>query len=300
MMKTNKLANSHSDKIFDIINIFLMVILGCIFTYPLIFIISASISDPNAVWNGQVWLWPVNISWKGYYYIIKNNDIWLGYRNTIFYTVVGVAINLVLTICAAYPLSRKDFLPRNFFMAIFVFTMYFSGGMIPTYLVIKDLHMINTVWALLIPNAVSIFNIIITRTYFQTSIPPELQEAAYIDGCGTMTFLLKIVIPLSGPILAVMALFYGVGHWNDYFSALLYLNNKNIYPLQLFLRSILSQNQVNISMMGTDSVALAEKQKIGEAMKYGIIIVSTLPMLIIYPFIQKFFTKGMMIGALKG
>ncbi len=296
----NVMHQSKGDTAFDVINIILMAVMFCVFLYPLLFIVSASLSNPNAVWNGNVWLLPVEPSLIGYKYIVNESNIWLGFRNTIFYTVFGVCINLVMTVCAAYPLSRKDFFLRNFFMGLFVLTMYFSGGMIPTYMVVKKLGMVNTIWAMLIPNAVSIFNIIITRTYFQNSIPEELREASEIDGCNSLQFLMRIVLPLSGPILAVMALYYGVGHWNAFFNALIYLSKKELYPLQLFLRDILTKNQVNFEMLITDGLAMAEQQRIAQTMKYGIIIVSTLPILAVYPFVQRFFVKGVMIGALKG
>jgi len=297
---TNNVSQPRADKIFDIVNVTIISILGIILLWPLIFVVSASLSNPSAVWNGEVLLFPVGLNIDGYKYVFENKDVWLGYGNTLFYTVIGTIINLILTICAAYPLSRKDFVPRNFLMAVFVFTMYFNGGLIPTYLVVSDLGIINTRWALLLPTAVSIFNVIITRTYFQTSIPKSLQEAAEIDGCNTAQFLIRIVLPLSAPIIAVMALYYGVAHWNEYFNAMIYLQDKELYPLQLFLREILIQNQVTADMFGLDAAELAKKAHLAETMKYSLIIVASLPILIVYPFIQKYFVKGIMIGAIKG
>jgi putative aldouronate transport system permease protein len=297
---SNKLPQPMQDNIFDIVNIFIMILMFVIFTWPLIFVVSASISNPNAVWNGQVVLLPVGLNLNGYKEVLKYTDIWIGYRNTIFYTIVGTSINLLMTLCAAYPLSRKEFVPRNFLMVMFMVSMYFSGGLIPTYLLVKDLHLINTFWAMMIPNAVSIFNIIITRTYFQSSIPESLKEAAELDGANTVQFLIKIVIPLSAPIIAVMALFYGIAHWNSFFNALIYLNSKNLFPLQLFLRDILLQNTTNLDMAGLDPAQAEAKAKLAETIKYSLIIVASVPVLCIYPLIQRFFVKGVMIGAIKG
>lgn len=290
------------DRIFDIVNHVLLIGVLLIFLYPLIFILSASISDPAAVWGGEVWFLPKDITLSGYKMIFEKDVIWSGYRNSILYMVVGTCINLVMTITAAYPLSRRDFKARGFLMGLYTVTMFFSGGLIPTYLLVKSLHLLDTPWALLLPNAVAFWNIVVTKTYFQTTIPPELLEAASIDGCNNMGFLLKIVIPLSAPIIAVMALFYGVGHWNSYFNAMIYLSDRNIFPLQLFLREILVQSQVQSQMMDSTSgaQALLEQQKVAETIKYGMIIVSSLPMLIIYPFVQKYFVKGIMVGSIKG
>lgn len=294
------LSGSKQDNAFDVVNVIIMAILLVIFVWPLVFVISASISDPNAVWTGKVLLFPVGLNWDGYKEILAYRDIWVGYRNTIFYTVVGTIINLFMTVCAAYPLSRKDFALRNFFMIMFMVTMYIGGGLIPTYLVVSQLHITNTIWAMIVPSAVSIFNVIITRTYFQNSIPDSLQEAAELDGANTAQFLMKIVLPLSAPILAVMALYYGVGHWNDYFTALIYINDKEMFPLQMFLRDILIQNKVGMDMMGLDAAQVEAKAKLAQTIKYSVIIVASVPPLCIYPFIQKYFVKGVMIGAIKG
>ena len=215
--------------------------------------------------------------------------------------MVGTFINLVMTICAAYPLSRKDFVPRNFLMFIFMLTMYFSGGLIPTYLVVSKMHLLNTPWAMMIPGAVSIYNVIITRTYFVNSIPSSLQEAAELDGANTFQFLMKIVLPLSKPIIAVIALYYAVGHWNDFFTALIYLNDKELMPLQSFLRDLLMSNKMSLNnMQGLDAAQAEAKMQLSQTLKYSAIIVSTVPVLCIYPFIQKYFVKGVMIGSVKG
>jgi len=299
-LKSGKIHQSWHDTVFDIINITIMVILFVLFVWPLLFVFSASFSDPNAVWNGKMWGIPVGFNVECYKTILRYKNIWVGYRNTIVYTVLGTVINLIMTICAAYPLSRKDFVPRNFLMGMFVFTMYFGGGLIPTYLVVQKLGMLDTLWAMVIPGAVSIYNVIVTRTYFQSNIPESLQEVAELDGANSAQFLIYIVLPLSAPIIAVMALYYGVGHWNSYFSALIYLQDMKKYPLQMFLRDILIQNEVDLNMFGLDTAQAEAKQRLAQTIKYGVIIVASVPVLCIYPFVQKYFVKGVMIGAIKG
>jgi putative aldouronate transport system permease protein len=267
--------------------------------YPLIFVASASVSDAITVIKGEVWLLPKNLSFTGYKLIFENKEILTGYANTILYTVVGTALNLIMTIMAAYPLSRKDFAGRNVIMAMIVFTMFFSGGLIPTYLLVKDLGMINTMWALIIPGVVSVWNVIIMRTFFQTSIPVEVQESAAIDGCSNIQTLWSIVLPLSMPIIAVMILFYSVGHWNAYFNALIYLNDRVKYPLQLFLREILIKSQTD-QMTSSMDLSIQKHLMEAEAIKYAVVIVANLPVLMLYPFLQKYFVKGIMVGAIKG
>ncbi|WP_409346065.1 carbohydrate ABC transporter permease [Paenibacillus sp. MBLB4367] len=289
---------SRGDRVFDWVNYGLLGIILLVVIYPLIFVLSASISDPQAVNSGKMWLWPMNITFLGYERIFMNKEILTGYLNTIMYTLLGTSINLVLTVLAAYPLSRRDLAGKNVVMALFVFTMFFSGGLIPSYLLVKNLGMLNTVWALVIPGAVSIWNIIIMRTFFQQSIPHEIQEAAEIDGVTDFQLLLKIILPLSMPILAVMTLFYSVGHWNSYFSALIYLTDHHKFPLQLVLREILVQNQME--EMAGSSTAMTDQILLAQTIKYAVIIVANLPVLMLYPLIQKHFTKGIMVGALKG
>lgn len=304
MLKKNRagsVKNSYSDKIFDIINIAVMAALVLIFVWPLWFVVIASFSNPNEVWNGNVILLPKGFTLAAYEAVAEYKMIWTGYRNTIIYTVAGTVINLIMTVCAAYPLSRKDFVPRNFFMFMFMLTMYFSGGLIPTYLVVNKLHILNTPWAMMLPGAVSIYNVIITRTYFINSIPSSLQEAAELDGANTFQFLMKIVLPLSKPIMAVIALYYAVGHWNDFFTALIYLNDKDLMPLQSFLRDLLMSNKMSLAnMQGLDAAQAEAKMQLSQTLKYSAIIVSTVPVLCIYPFIQKYFVKGVMIGSVKG
>jgi multiple sugar transport system permease protein/putative aldouronate transport system permease protein len=212
--------------------------------------------------------------------------------------VVGTLVNLAVTILAGYALSRKDLVGRNFFMFLFAFTLLFNGGIVPTYLVVNQLGLINTRWALIIPQALSVWNLIITVTYFRTSIPPELLEAAQLDGCNDFQFLARVVLPLSTPIIAVLTLFYAVSHWNEYFAALLYLNKQELYPLQIMLRNILVQNQIDFTMI--DISAYAARQAMRELLKYALIVVASVPVLLIYPFVQRYFIKGIMIGAIKG
>ncbi|CAM4116173.1 carbohydrate ABC transporter permease [Lederbergia lenta] len=294
-------SRTRGDKIFDYANVTFFLIILFITIYPLYFMLIASFSSPDSVNNGEIWLWPKDITFEGYKMIFEHEKIWTGYKNSIIYTVVGTLVNVVLTITGGYALSRKDLVGRNVFMFFIVFTMFFSGGMIPNYLLVKDLGMVNTLWAMVIPNAISVFNLIIVRTFFQSTIPDELLEAAKVDGCSDWKFFLKIVLPISTPIIAVMVLFSAVGHWNTYFSALIYLRDSNLFPLQLVLRDVLILTQAQEVM---DSGALmegnAELQNVSELIKYGVVIIASLPVLILYPFVQKHFVKGVMIGSIKG
>ncbi|RAV23117.1 carbohydrate ABC transporter permease [Paenibacillus contaminans] len=298
-MKSTAIKEPNGDRLFNALIYVTLFLFTVSVLYPLIFILSASISSPESVMSGKVWLWPVDFSLEGYQAVFKHKLIGTSFLNSLFYTGVGTIINVVFTLMAAYPLSRKDFYIRNWIMAIFVFTMLFSGGLIPSYLLVKDLGLLNTRWALLLPGAIGVWNVIIARTYFRTTFPDELLEAAQMDGCSDFKFLWKVVLPLSGPIIAVITLFYAVGHWNSFFNAMLYLKDQNMYPLQLVLREILVQNQVDSSMIVDVEEAMA-REGLKELLKYSLIVVSTFPVLIIYPFIQKHFVKGMMIGSLKG
>ncbi|WP_163538768.1 carbohydrate ABC transporter permease [Gracilibacillus sp. YIM 98692] len=298
-MNLSKINRTKEDKIFDVINITLLTLMLLAILYPLYFIVIASISNPDRIFAGDVWLYPIEVTFEGYARIFQDGKIWIGYKNTIIYTAVGTAINIALTLTAAYALSRKDFFGRNFFMFMFVFTMFFSGGLIPTYLVVQNLGMVNTMWAMIIPKAVAIWNIIVARTFFQSTIPDEMLEAAKVDGCSNTKFFTKIVLPLSKPVIAVMVLFYAVGHWNSYFDALVYLNDEALYPLQLILRNILIQNEAAATMV-SDVESVAAQQRVADLIKYGVIIVGSLPLLIVYPFIQKYFVQGVMIGGIKG
>ncbi len=298
-MHKTKMKEAGSDRLFTIVNYSVLTLIMIIVLYPLVYVVSASFSSSSAVLSGRVWLWPVEPTLDGYRAVFKNGMVIRGFMNTVFYTVAGTGINLLFTVLAAYPLSRKDFRGRNIFMLLFVFTMMFNGGLIPTYLLVKNLGMIDTVWSMLIPAALSVWNVIIMRTYFQTTIPGELLEASQLDGCTDFRFLLRIVLPLSGPILAVIALFYAVGHWNQYFNAMIFLKRADLYPLQLILRDILVQNEINIDMLG-DAKTAAARQGLRELLKYSLIVVTSVPLLVVYPFVQKFFVKGVMIGSLKG
>ena len=294
-------ARTTSDGVFDAVNsVFLTVVLMAV-SYPLLFVVSASFSDPAALLSGQVWLLPVRPSLNGYQAVLQSSKVWIGYANSLFYLVAGTAVNVGITLLAAYALSRKDFTPRRVIMFLFIFTMFFDGGLIPTYLVVRSLGLINMRAALIIPAAISIWNLIVARTFIEHTIPDELVDAARMDGCNHSRFLMSVVIPLSTAMIAVIALFYGVAHWNEFFEALLYLNDESKFPLQIFLRQILLQNQVDSEMMaGVDPEAQAAREYLSELLRYALIIVGSLPVLLIYPFAQKYFVKGVMIGAIKG
>ena len=291
------------ERMFDVINITVLFLFMVVILYPLIYILSASFSDPKYVFNGTMWLLPKGFTAVGYRRILDYRDIWMGYGNTLFYTVVGTVMNLAVTLPCAYALSRREMKGRNFVMGMLVVTMYVSGGLIPSYLNLKEMGFINTRWLLLITNLAMVHYIIISRTFFH-SIPDELIEAATIDGCGNFRIFFQIVLPLSSAIIAVMALYYGVGHWNEYFNAMIGLRSRSLFPLQLFLRHILVQSQISdemLSSMDMDSAAaLLEKQQIANMIKYCVIVVSSAPMLMIYPFLQRYFIKGVMIGSIKG
>ncbi|AEE97004.1 carbohydrate ABC transporter permease [Mahella australiensis] len=294
-----KIKRTRADVIFNAVNNTFLIICLIVVLYPLIYIVSASFSSPQAVTSGKVWLFPVDFSLAGYKAVFENDYILTGYGNTIIYTVVGTAVNLVMTVLAAYPLSRKDFYGRDAFMFLFAFTMIFNGGLIPTYLLVSQLGLINTRWALIIPGAISVWNVIITRTYYQNTIPDELLEAAQLDGCSDIQFIWSVVLPLSKAITAVLVLFYGVGHWNEFFNAFIYLSKKELYPLQIVLRDILIMNSIDPNMVA-DTELMVAKQGLADLLKYSLIVVASVPVLCIYPFVQKYFVKGVMIGAIKG
>lgn len=290
---------SRADAVYYAIVNALLLLLIIVVLYPLIYILSSSFSSPNAVISGKVWLYPVDISLAGYRAIFQYRDVFIGYRNTIFYTVFGTFINISLTMGAAYALARRGLPGKGFFTFLFTFTMIFSGGLIPNYLLMKGLGLLNTVWALLIPGAIGVTNLIIARTFIQSNVPEEVLEAARIDGCSDFRFFFTIVLPLSKAVLAVLTLYYAVGHWNSYFNAFIYLNNKQLYPLQLFLRDILVNSQIS-SEAAADEDLQQSALGIQELIKYALIVVSSVPILCIYPFIQKYFEKGVLIGSLKG
>ena len=290
------MKKSIGEKAFDVLMYGCIGISILLILYPLYFILIASISDQNLVANGRVFLIPKGIQYGGFKRVFENDLLLSGYRNTILYTALGTVVNMVLTIPAAYALSRKDFLPRRVLMFLFVFTMYFSGGFVPTYLLMKDLRLLNTIWVMIIPFAVNVTNLIIARSFFESSIPDELLEAAVMDGCSNTKFFLHIVLPLSKAILAVITLYYAVQHWNEYFNALIYLKDTALYPLQLVIRDILVMNQKASASASAASSAV----QIAEQVKYAVILISTVPVMIFFPFVQKYFMKGVMIGAVKG
>lgn len=300
-MALSKHIHSKDDLLMDAAVSLIGILVIVVTLYPLIFIVSASFSNPSNVINGDVILLPVNISLEGYKTIFNYSLIWTGYRNTVFYTFFGTVFSLILTIPAAFALSRKDLVGRNIVMVYFAITMFFSGGLIPTYLVVKNLGLVNAPAVMIILGAVSVWNLVIARTFFQGSIPMELQEAAYIDGSSTTRMFFTIVLPLAKPIVAVLALYVAVNQWNSYFNGLIYLNKTEYYPLQIFLRNILILDQMEDLIGDPDSVeSLLEKMRLKESMKYGIVVLSSLPVLLMYPFLQKYFVKGMMVGAIKG
>ncbi len=304
MKTTSLIKDTRADKIFLIFVYVFLAISLLIVLYPLIYIISASISNPHLVNSGEMWLLPKGITFEGYRTLLGNSSIWLGYLNTIYYTVLGTSINLLVTLPCAYALSREDFYGRRAFTNFMLVTMFLSGGLIPSYLLIRSLGMLNTVWALVIPGAVSVYNVVVTRTFFQSTIPREMEEAAIVDGCSDFRLFMQIVLPLSTPIIAVMALFYGVGHWNSFFNALIYLSDRSMYPLQMILREILILQDMSSNTVSNVTSEMANmlysKQQLAQVIKYGVMIVSSLPVIIVYPFLQKYFVKGMMVGSIKG
>jgi putative aldouronate transport system permease protein len=293
-----RIRDSFGDRVFIFfVYLFLVVVLLAVL-YPMIYIVSASFSDPLAVTAGEVWLFPVNFSLRGYEVTFQNPQIVTGYLNSLFYTVVGTFISVVLTVFVAYPLSRRDLYGSNVLMFLITFTLIFSGGLIPTYLVVKDLGMIDTRWALLIPQAVAAFQVIIARTFFRSAIPDELVEAAELDGCNDLQFIWSVVLPLSKPIIAVLALMYAVAQWNGYFDALIYLKSSDLQPLQLVLRNILILNTTSGGSM--DAAAMAQRRQLADLLKYCLVVVGSVPVLMLYPFVQRYFVKGMLIGSIKG
>jgi len=299
VQKQNKIKNTREDRFFNSI---VMIILGTMFLiilYPLVFVISSSFSSPWAVSTGKVFLWPVDLSLEGYKAVFSNQMIGIGYINTVIYTVFGTLLNVFMTMLAAYPLACPKLPGKKIFMFMFTFTMLFSGGMIPSYILIRNLGMLNTRLAMIIPGAIGVYNMIITRTFIMNSIPGELQEAAEIDGASDIQYLWHCVLPLSKAVIAVITLYYAVGHWNAYFNAFLYLTNRYLFPLQIVLRDILISNTIDPSVM-MDETLMAAKLGLADLLKYALIIVSSLPVMMIYPFIQKYFIQGVMIGSLKG
>lgn len=288
-----------SDKIFYSITFLVLTLLFLTVLYPILFVLASSFSSGPAVTGGKVFLWPVDFSLEGYNIVFHNKDILTGFANSIFYTVAGTSVNIVMTMIAAYALSRSDLPGASPIMLLFTFTMFFSGGMIPTYMLIQNLKMIDTRWSIIIPGAVGVYNLIIARTFIRSNIPNELLEASQIDGCSDIRFFTGIVLPLSKAVVAVLVLFYGVGHWNSYFNPMLYLNSRELFPLPIFLKEILIANQIDPSTV-TDPELQLQIAQTADVIKYALIVVTTVPVMLIYPFIQKYFVKGVMIGSIKG
>lgn len=299
MSKSVKIKESFGDRVFNVTLFIVLTAAMLVVLFPLYFIVIASISDPVLVQSGEVLFWPKGITFEGYKMIFQDSSIWKGYGISLWCVVVGTIINLFFTIPAGYALSRKDLPGKKFFMLFLTFTMFFGGGLIPTYLLVKDLGLINSLWSLVLTDAVSVINIIIVRTYFQTNIPEELYEAAQMDGCSEVKTFFKIAIPLAKPIIAIMVLYYGLGQWNQFFKGIIYIQDENLYPLQLVLRNILVQNTSTAgATMNTDT--FLAQQRLAELIKYGVIIIGSLPPILAYPFVQKYFEKGVMVGSVKG
>ena len=297
--KRNVIKPAASDRVFAAIVGVILVLLTMIVLYPLLYVLSASFSSANAVSTGKVVLWPVDFSLEGYQRVFDYSRVWIGYRNTLAYTLVGTAVNIAMTMMCAYPLARRGLPHKGFFTFIFTFTMIFGGGLIPSYLLNKDLGLVNTFWVMIIPGAMAVYQMILARTFIANTIPEDLIESAKLDGCSDIRFFWQFVLPLSQAVIAVIALQYAVGHWNSYFNAMIYQQNNKLYPLQIFLREILIMSQMDSSDFMDDETAVAI-QGMAELIKYALIVVSTAPILCLYPFLQKYFVKGVMIGSLKG
>ena len=288
-----------NDKLFDMIAIIISGLLLIITLYPLIYVLSASFSDPVIVTKGELWLLPKGLTLDGYKAIFDYKPIWVGYRNTLFYSVFGTVISLVFTLPCAYALSRHDMKGRNIIMFLFLFTMFFNGGMIPTYMLVRDLKLVNTPWALLLPTILNVFNLIIARTFFESTIPDAMIEAATIDGASNAKTFFSIVLPLSPAIIAVLILYYGLAHWNSYFNAMIYISDQSLQTLQVIIKNIMAAIDVTTTD-GLSPEVIAERIKTKELVKYAVVVVSTVPALAIFPFVQKYFVKGVMVGAIKG
>lgn len=288
-----------ADPVFNVFTIGVLVLVAVSIIYPLYFIVIASVSDPNLIAQGNVWLLPQGFTLEGYQTLFANDAMLRGFANSLLYTVVGTVISVAVILAAGYALSRKDMPGRNFFMVLFVLTMFFDGGLIARYLVVRDLGLLNTMWAVVLPSAVGVWNLIIARVFFESNVPGELREAAQIDGASDFRFFFRIALPLTKPLIALLAMTHIVMYWNSYFDAMIYLNDESMYPLQLVLRNVLIQSQASASLDTGSIDSYAAAQRLGELIKYGMIVVATLPLLILFPFLQKYFVKGATLGALK-
>lgn len=293
-----KMQSSRSDKIFDTCNFIFLAFIFLIVAYPLIYIISCSFSDAKLVMAGKIWFLPKGFNLEAYKSVLSDKSVLMGYYNSFIYTIAGTTLNIIFTLLAAYPLSRRDFRGGKLITFLFTFTMMFSGGLIPTYQVVQNLRLLDTRLSIILPGLIVVWNLIVAKTFFQASIPFELYEAAGIDGAGDIRTFVSIVLPVSKPIIAVIALYYAVGHWNAFFDAMIYLKTKTLYPLQIILRNILILNEMGGDV--ADLEELADLQAMSALLKYSLIIVATIPVMALYPFIQKYFVKGIMIGAVKG
>lgn len=296
--KKKKIHETTGDNIFNVVNTIILSVAFLLVLYPLIYILSSSFSSPQAVSSGRVVLWPVDLSLRGYEEVFSYDTVVTGFLNTFFYTIVGTCVNMIMTVLAAYPLSRKTLPGRRVLNFLFMFTMIFNGGLIPAYILNTNLGLVNTRWVMIIPLALSVYNVTICRSFFQSSIPEEMIEAAQVDGASHFRILVQLVLPLSKSVLAVLVLYYAVGHWNQYFQAFIYLSNRDLFPLQIILRDILILNSVNNQI--TDPQLMAAKQGMADLIKYSLIVISTGPFMLLYPFIAKHFVQGVMIGSVKG
>lgn len=296
-MTSNKMKESKQDRIYYIINYIILGFLALVVIYPLYFMVIASFSSADAVLGGKVFLFPVDINFDGYIKVFQRIDVWRGYANTIFYTVCYTLISVSITLTAAWALSRKKLPLRKFWMVFFIITMFFGGGLIPFYNVVSNLGMINTPWAIIIPGTVSAWNLFMAKTFFQTDTLDAIVEAAEIDGAGKFTLFRAVILPLSMPIVAVLALYYAVGQWNSYFNAMIFLRDDKMYPLQLVLKEILMASETTT---GGSGETILEQFRLANQLKYVLVIVSSLPMFLLYPFVQKFFAQGVTMGSLKG
>lgn len=288
-----------SDKTFERVNTGLVMLITIIILYPLIFVLSASISNPTAIVQGRMWLWPVDVTIEGYQQVFANRLIWSGYKNTIIYTGLGTILHLFILLPGAYALSRKELMFKKLFLWFIIFTMLFNGGIVPTFLVVRDLGMYNTMWAIIIPGVIGAWAILVAKSFFEQNIPEQLVEAAKIDGSSDVYLFFRIVLPLSLPIIAVMALFHAVAVWNQYLNALIYLRDDTLYPLQLVLRNILIVSQMAAQSTTGITSSFGDQLRMAELVKYAVIIVSALPLLVVYPFLQRFFIQGVLIGSVK-
>ena len=298
-MQLNHLKKSWADRTFSVVNTLLLMFALLIVALPILYVIAQSLSTPQEVIAGRVLFWPRRPTLVAYREIFRSKMLLVGYRNSIIYTFTGTVVNVVMTVMCAYPLSRKDFVGRKQIMWLFVFTMIFSAPLIPSFINIRNLNMLNTIWAIILPGAISAYNMVIARTFFMSNIPDEMIEAAELDGASDMQIMVRLVLPLSKAVIAVLVLFYAVGHWNSYFDAFIYLNSEDKLPLQVVLRNILA-NAKMIEEMADATVEQSERMALVEVLKYAVIVFGSLPVLILYPFVQKYFVKGIMIGSVKG